>query len=492
VRTATKPSWWGLYAGIALAAFAARLLPVLRGGGLFGIGHYDAAVYFGSAVALVHGRLPYRDFLLLHPPGVVLALAPFGGLALLVGDASAMAVARLAWMGLGALSAVLVVLVLRPLGLLPAGLGGLFYALFYPAVTIEQTTRLEGLAATCLLAALVLLGVASPRAGLGRRATVLAGLLIGFAATVKIWGALPLLVVAGYLLVVAGLRSLGWFAAGAVVAGLVVCLPFLLAAPGPMWRYVVVAQLDRPISDRRIWARLADLTGIGLVDNRLDGWAPVLVGIAAVVFVIGALLAVRLPEARLAVVLLVAFTVLLLTTPTWFPHYAGLSAGVAAITFGAAAHVLHRTVGPAARRAFVPVVAGAVLVAFGAQLSQAEFGEPFPGRRLAAAVAPLPGCVTADDPSALIAMDVLGRNLDRRCPLVLDLGGYSYDFRPPLVRERDPRWQRLFLDHLGTATVTIKVRYSRQFGLSRQTVREFRRWPVVYETEGYELRRPNR
>ena len=62
---------------IAAIAFVVRLVPVLRGGGLFGIGNYDDGVYYAAATGLIHGRLPYQDFLLLHPPGMPLLLTPF-------------------------------------------------------------------------------------------------------------------------------------------------------------------------------------------------------------------------------------------------------------------------------------------------------------------------------------------------------------------------------------------------------------------------------
>ena len=50
--------------------------PLALGSGLFGIGGYDDGVYFGSALGLVNGLMLYRDFVMLHPPGVTLALAP--------------------------------------------------------------------------------------------------------------------------------------------------------------------------------------------------------------------------------------------------------------------------------------------------------------------------------------------------------------------------------------------------------------------------------
>ena len=489
-----RGQWVALYVGVGLVAFAARLFPVLRGGGLFGIGHYDAAVYFGSAVGLVHGRLPYRDFLLLHPPGIAVVLAPFGALASWVGDPTAMALARLAWMGLGALNAILAARVLRTVGIVPALLAGLCYAVFYPAVAVEHTTRQEAVTATCLLAALALLSVADPAAQLSRRAVVLAGALLGFALTVKIWIVVPLLVVVGYLAITTGARQAIRCAVAAAV-GVVVCLPFLAAAPGRMWRYVVVDQLERSGTPRPMTQRLSDLAGFGLVDHRLGPWLPEVIVIAFGAAAIAAVLAFQVRQARLPVILLLAFGVLLVATPSWFPHYAGLPAGTVAVTFGAAAHTLSAWPPPSRIRAIVVLAACLVaLLASVAHLTLAEFGTRFPGRQMASAVAPLPGCITADDPSTLIAMNVLTRNLRRGCPLMLDLGGYSYDLRPPgrrpVPRARNPLWQRHALDHLKSGSATIVVRYSTSFGFSDATAREIVRWPVTYRVGKYRLRQP--
>ena len=87
---------------------------ILRGGGLTGILAYDDGVYYSAADGLLSGRLPYRDYLLLHPPGITLVLAPFAALGRLVGeDPVGLAAARLAFMLLGATSAVLVWAVAR-------------------------------------------------------------------------------------------------------------------------------------------------------------------------------------------------------------------------------------------------------------------------------------------------------------------------------------------------------------------------------------------
>src|SRR4051812_19815082 len=62
---------------VTLAA-ALRLGAVLLSpGGLLGVIGYDPGVYYSSAAAITFGRLPYDDYVLLHPPGLSLVLVPF-------------------------------------------------------------------------------------------------------------------------------------------------------------------------------------------------------------------------------------------------------------------------------------------------------------------------------------------------------------------------------------------------------------------------------
>src|SRR6478672_6895191 len=114
--------------GVALAIRCAMV--VFSRGGIWGTFGYDGSVYYAAADALTFGRLPYRDFVLLHPPGVTLALAPFAVFGRMVGDHAGYVAANLAFEVLGAINAALVVLVARRLGLArtAALLGGAFYA----------------------------------------------------------------------------------------------------------------------------------------------------------------------------------------------------------------------------------------------------------------------------------------------------------------------------------------------------------------------------
>ncbi len=87
-------------AGLVITAAAALALllrgyAILRPGVLLGVAWYDDGVYFASALRLVNGVLPYRDFFFAQPPGIPLLLAPAALLAKVAGTDWGMAAARI-------------------------------------------------------------------------------------------------------------------------------------------------------------------------------------------------------------------------------------------------------------------------------------------------------------------------------------------------------------------------------------------------------------
>src|SRR5436305_9090670 len=141
-------STWAVRAELVAfgVAGAARLSVIAHGGGLRSAFGYDAPVYFAASDAFVHGRLPYRDFVLLHPPGIMLALTPFAALTKVLTDQAAFAVADLSFAVVGAVCAVLVVRVGRRLGFGTGALiGGLAYAAWWGSIEAEYLVRLEPL-----------------------------------------------------------------------------------------------------------------------------------------------------------------------------------------------------------------------------------------------------------------------------------------------------------------------------------------------------------
>lgn len=488
---------------VGTVAFALRLLPVLGGGGLHGRGNYDDGVYFAVAEGLVHGLLPYRDVLLLHPPGIVLALAPFAALAGWLGDPTAFAIARVAFMLLGALNAVLVGVALRRVGLVAALTGGLFYAVFFPVVYVEHTTLLEPLATTCLLGAIAVLGNAERASVVGGTSVVggasvvgvlpvaLAGCLLGFSAGVKIWGVVPAVAVVVWVLISLGRRA-ALDAVGGFVAGVtLICLPFFAAAPTQMWHLVVVSQLGRPEAASGWAERAWMITGLSPVAH-----APVRPWLLVAVVVLAGCCAVSWSSrpGRLCVVVLVSVLGLLFATPTWFLHYAAAAGGPLALVAGTAAGWVAVRVNRPAPALLAGGAALVVLAASAQAVLALPFGTPFPTAALAPAVAAARTCVTTDDPISLIELDMLSRNLDRGCPLLADLGGYSYalqsDPSAAVPRRKNLVWQRLAIAYLRSGDVMVGLRFNRTHGFSDASAATVKTWPVLARSGRVTARHP--
>lgn len=480
---------------IFTVAFLARLVPTLRGSGLAGLDFYDDGVHFAAATGLVHGRLPYRNFLLLHPPGITLILSPFAALAGWLGDAHAFALARLGFMALGAVNALLVSRYLRGFGVFAAWFGGLFYALFWPVIYSEHTVLLEGPANTCLLVALLLVVPVDLKAVPSTAKLLIAGAALGLAMTIKIWGIVPIVVLAGWLVWRFRWRIAGLFLAGAAAAATVICLPFFLGAPRRMWRMVVLDQVQRNHTGLVPFERLNQI--IGLTLYRLPNHFTVAMMLAWLLLGVAVLATLRDRRAQPVILLLIALTALLFLTPTWFVHYTALTGAVMALVVGAAGQRLVEWSFAKANQRVRRGVGTVLLVGLGLfslPVASASIGSPFPGRSLGAAVAARPGCVTSDHPTALILMNVLSRNLDRGCPLVVDLGGASYDLpsadRGVAVRAKNKGFQSYALAYLRTGNTTILARFSRGVGLSKTSYRKVTSWPVVLRAGHYTLRTP--
>ena len=186
---------WAVAAGAGFLALLVRWNRLGGRTGLYGYQGYDDGVYFTSAVAFVHDHLPYRDFLLLHPPGIMLALTPFALLTRWISDSDALAAARLGFLCLGAVNTVLVTRVARRWGAAAMVVAGLAYAVSSAAAYAERLTLLEPLGTLTLLASVLLLLRAR---GTGASWWWLAagGAVLGLGPVVKIWNVVPAVIVA--------------------------------------------------------------------------------------------------------------------------------------------------------------------------------------------------------------------------------------------------------------------------------------------------------
>jgi alpha-1,2-mannosyltransferase len=420
---------------IAIAALAMRAVPILIGGGLFGFQGYDDGVYFGAAVAFVHGLVPYRDFALLHPPGIVLGLSPFAMLGTLTGDATAFALARASILLLGAANAVLVALIAGRYDRLAGLTAGALYAVWITAIGVERSTDLHGPQTTLLLLALLLLARPGP---IGPRRAALTGVALGLATTIQLWQAVSVVVVLGWIVLRTRrtpggfLRPAVAFVLGAGVAFGLVCLPFLAADPEAMIRYTLVDQLGRPNMGIDTIERLRVLEGIPLPAQlpalmRQLVWDPVVLILAVGALALVVVTAWRRPWSRLWAALAIVQSAVILATPSFYHDYPGFVAPAATLVLGtglaAGAQALTRR-GLRPLRARAPLlVLLSLLVAV--SLVRRE-GEPLPLAALERDVAQA-RCVTADTPALLVLTSALRRDIEAGCRLVLDPTGISYD-----------------------------------------------------------------
>ncbi len=240
---------------LALGAAVLRALPLLRWGAWRVPVDYDEGVYSSATQLLLRGVLPYRDFVFVHPPGLLYflsstALLPELGpsqifavsrwVAVAVGGVNACLVGHLAWRWRGPVA-----------GLMAAAL----YATYPEVAGVEHGPFLEPvLNLACLGAAALWLRQPSRAVAWG------AGALLGYAVSVKVMGG------AFALAALAATPREQWrrwglhlVGAGVLAAALFV-LPLALAAPGAFLEQVLAFHVRRPpdgLMDR--WPRVQEM-----------------------------------------------------------------------------------------------------------------------------------------------------------------------------------------------------------------------------------------
>lgn len=465
---------------VAVVAFLVRIIPLLAGPGLLAWGRYDDGVYYTASAALLDGHVPYRDFVLLHPPLIMLVLLPFTLLGRLTSDPTGLVTARLVWMLLGTSTAVLAARFAGRWGTLPALFAGLWVACSSASVFASQTTFIEPAADVALFGALILLSCESERP----RHELAAGVLLGLALTGKIWYVAPV----GVLLVVMLLqrRWRGVARAGgaaAVVAGAVL-VPFFAMAPHEMWHMVVYDQLSRPVAAK---ASLINRLGIA-VGGRFLGLSTgashaitVAAGLAALA---GALRCVADRQARLVGAIALTTVIVLLASPSSFHHYGSFSAAPVAVSLAVGWCLLGRQLaGPRLVRSAAAIVAVAAVAVSGLLVLGRPAKRELPVAGIEAVLPP--GCITTDNPLTLIVTDRLSSNLRANCPLAVDITGASYGAHER--RTHNMSYLDWLTDYLTSGQAIILARHEGD-GLEQRAVRSL--GTVIYRSGFVQVFRP--
>jgi Glycosyltransferase family 87 len=431
-----------------LIALGLRLYQLSRPGYLLGVTEYDDGTDFGSAVWLARGHLPYRDFIIVQPPGITLLMYPVALLTKGLAAAQGMAVARIVTAIAGGASVALAGLLVRHRGLLATTVACGILAVYPAAIQAAHTVLLEPWLVLFCLAGAVAAFDGDRLADSGWR-LALGGAAFGFAGAVKVWAVIPVAVI---LVLAAGRPRRAASYLGGVAAGfLIPVLPFFIAAPRAFYQSVIVAQLIRIDAARSPLAfRLHEMTGL----TDVPGLGPVTLIIVSVVLVAAiaaaALLASRItrqPPPPLEWFALGAGALVVaafLWPADFYYHYAGFLAPFLALAVALPASRLVTAAGAASgspaglRRLARPAAAAAGIVLvimaavqFGleaasrAPLSPRTPGLPQADVAAARRLIPPGSCVLADQVSYTIAADRFVSRVPG-CSLMVDSVGTDY------------------------------------------------------------------
>jgi hypothetical protein len=263
-------------------------------GFLRGVTEYDDGVYFGSALHLVTGVLPYRDFVSTQPPGITLLMAPAALAARVIGTATGMELARILTTAASGAGVALAGLLVRRYGTLAVLITCGIMAIHPENIRAAHTLYVEPwLVLFCLIGALALFD--GDRLARGWR-LAWAGVAFGFAGAVEGWAIVPVLV--AILLFLPRLTRAWPFCAGVAAGFLIPVLPFAGLAPRQFYDDIIVAQLEwvRP-EHAPVWNRLAKMIGINLPAPGQETLSLVIAATVAVV-VVGAVAAAWLISRR--------------------------------------------------------------------------------------------------------------------------------------------------------------------------------------------------
>ncbi|MGH3406965.1 MAG: glycosyltransferase 87 family protein [Streptosporangiaceae bacterium] len=427
---------------IALSALGLglRVYCLLRPGYLMGVTEYDDGSYFGSAIRLAQGQLPYRDFVFVQPPGITLLMVPAALLAKVTGTAWGLAIGRILTMLAGTASIALAGLLVRHRGRLAVIVACGICAVHPDAIFAAHTVLVEPwLVLFCLIGALALFD--GDRLASGRRRVVWAGAAFGFAGVVEAWAIVPVLVL--LVLTVRQRRRAVAFAAGVAAGFAVPTLPFLALAPGSFYRSVITAQVGSRLNATSVYSLYRIRLMAGLSDfAHPPALLVLLVTALACGFVaLGSVAAwSRLDQPPLALDWYVAVTgglmgLIFLWPPQFHYHFVGFLVPFLAMAVGltAARVVQAASAGPprlaAAARSGPVAVAVVLLLAAGVVQFHYEtsVSASVTPAQLAAArrVIPPGACVLADEVSYAVLADRFVTSV-RDCPEIDDGTGVNY------------------------------------------------------------------
>jgi alpha-1,2-mannosyltransferase len=430
-----------------LLALGIRLFTLTRPGYLTGVTEYDDGVYLGATVRMIEGYMPYKDFALVEPPGILLLMTPVALIAKITTTVKGLALARLLTALASTACVPLVGNLVRYRGTVVTLVACGVLAVYPGDISTAHTLLLEPwMNLFCLLA----MNAAFRRGSLARPGRLAwAGLALGFAGAIKFWAIAPAAVLFALCLLTADGRAarlrayLPTLAAGFIVP----MAPFLLAAPVTLIRATISDQAVRSAGEVSpgVGVRLANITGlIDILNNKGQlsltagahsmfaadatanlsgsssvGWLAIMLtgALVAVIAVCYVLQSRRLSQLEwLSLITAILATAAILYYSAFFYHYPDFPAPWLALTLGGAAGILAGR--PAWRRIVIRGVAVVLVL-----IAALQIREMYPMRQSTAEGMahriPAGSCVVTDQVSLTIAADRF-TDLPPGCPVIVD------------------------------------------------------------------------
>jgi glycosyl transferase family 87 len=327
---------------LTLIGLALRLYYLSRPGYLTGVTEYDDGSYLGSAIRLVHGQLPYKDFVFVQPPGITLLMTPVALISELTGTGVGMVLGRLATVLVGTAGIAMTGLLVRHRGVLAVLLACGIVAIHPDSIAAAHTILVEPwLVLFCLAGALAFFRRDRIARSGGR--IIVAGLAFGFAGVIEGWAIVPVAVLLA-ILARQPRRAIS-FAVSVAIGFLIPTLPFAALAPTSFYKSIIVAQVGSRPSAERVFGLFRIRQIIGLSDILHPANALVIgVTLAVIVLVLAGALVVCRAERRLpaplewfAAAVAGLMVLLFLWPPQFHYHFVGFLVPFMAVSIALAA-----------------------------------------------------------------------------------------------------------------------------------------------------------
>ncbi|MCU1601220.1 MAG: hypothetical protein JWO22_1929 [Frankiales bacterium] len=433
---------------VSLVAIALRAYPFFQPHTFLGVMEVDDGVYYGASRMLLDGLVPYRDFLIVHPPVTSVLLLPSALIGSWFGDPTGLASARVLMVAVGVANVLLVhrlVLGLPKASPRAALVAAALYAVMPDSVVAEHTVLLEPLVNLfCLLAVVALT----------RQRAVLAGVLLIAGVGCKVFAGAYVVAILLWLVISHRRTLLKPLVAGLGLGSGVLILPFAITDPVTVWHDVMTTQLSRP----------ADNTSGGLVrvlDPRIGHPLALLVLLACVAAVVAVPVSWERRRPQSAYTLWILVTgigaLAFVNSPSYFPHYGAFLVPPLALL----------ACSLEARRAGALALAALTLVFTG--FSVHDVTSDYPGQgdlSQVRALVPQGSCVFYEAISLAVAADRLIAP-SRTCPSWIDGRGVALTQNTDWPHDKpfypqgfvaDEQWQRDTVSQLGKADYLLLYR----------------------------------